>query len=126
MDEFTLTDARLEVLETLRRSDWEAIPLDGNATRILIADTESGTTWIVTVQPAGLPGDTEPDAIADPDDVEPEEGDRTHAPGCSQHPDHAGPCTVTARTYHEPGCTEHHPPDLHCRDAAGHDLTIPF
>lgn len=53
-DRFTLVGARLAVLETLRRGDWEAIPLDGEAARILIVEVEDGTAWLVTVEEAAV------------------------------------------------------------------------
>lgn len=51
-DRLKPVEARLGVLETLRRGDWEAIPLDGEAERILIVEVETGTAWIVTVAEA--------------------------------------------------------------------------
>lgn len=57
-DRLKPVEARLGVLETLRRGDWEAIPLDGEAERILIVEVETGTAWIVTVVPADVVAST--------------------------------------------------------------------
>lgn len=122
LDPLTLVGARLAVLESLRRGDWEAMPLDGDVERILIAEMDTGTAWIVTVEPATLVAATgvtldEPEALGYV---------REHADGCALPPDHVGPCHVRALRHHEVGCTrpdDHAPP---CRDDAGADLTIPF
>lgn len=54
LEPLDLVGARLAMLETIRNGDWEAIPLDGKAARILAVEVETGTAWIVTVEQATI------------------------------------------------------------------------
>lgn len=56
-DRMTLSEAGIGVMEQLRHGDWEVVPLNGDATRLLICDvTTRGaeSQWVLTIEPVTL------------------------------------------------------------------------